>query len=120
VVRMTIESSGQEKIITFVQNVEESPDFNDPVISSEDPGPQGKGGAPGGVARMICTASYRGWQNPEEAGEAGDESDDANGPALTSKDVKKAVDAPQAPSAVGSQQTQGAGRPDKRPGTYAK
>lgn len=114
VVRMTIESSSQEKIIAFVQNVEESPDFSDPVISSEDPGQQGKGGTPGGVARMICTASYTGWQSPEEASEPGDDRHDESGPALTSPDAQGAVDAPKPPSPAGGQQTKGASRPDNR------
>jgi hypothetical protein len=76
VVRMTIESSGQEKIIAFFQKVEESPDFSDPVISSEDPGQQGAGGAPAGVTRMVCTASYKGWQSAETEGSQKAESGD--------------------------------------------
>jgi hypothetical protein len=69
-VRMTIEGSHQEKVIAFVQNLEESSDFSDPAITSEDPGSQG-GGAPGpqggapseASARVICTALYSGWQD---------------------------------------------------------
>ncbi len=67
IVRMTIESSDQQKVIAFVQNLEESPDFSDPVISSEDPGQEGGGGASVGVARVICTARYGGWQSPATA-----------------------------------------------------
>jgi hypothetical protein len=63
-VRMTIESGNQQKVIAFVQNLEESHDFSEPVISSEDPGPQGGGSASGGAARLICTARYVGWHSP--------------------------------------------------------
>jgi hypothetical protein len=68
VVRMTIEGVRHEQVIAFVQSLEESPDFRDPAISSEDPGQQGGGAAPGGLARVICTALYSGWQGPETEG----------------------------------------------------
>jgi hypothetical protein len=99
VVRMTIESSGQQKIIAFVQNVEGSPDFSDAVISSEEPGQQGNGGTPGGAARMICTANYRGWQSPGEISEPSDRTDDETGPAPTIPEIKGPVSAPKAPFA---------------------
>lgn len=66
-VRMTVESSSQEQVIAFVENVEESPDFADPVISSEDPGREGVAPPSAGEARMVCAAFYRGWQSPVTA-----------------------------------------------------
>jgi Tfp pilus assembly protein PilN len=96
-VRMTIESSNQEKVIAFVENLEKSPDFSDPVISSEDPGLETGQGASGGVARVICTARYAGWQTPQAAGqkdENGDEDEDES----PSPAVKKATGAPKAPA----------------------
>lgn len=76
-VRMTIEGNHQEKVIAFVQKLEQSTDFSNPVISSEDPGEQGGGAAPGGVARVICTATYSGWQGPEAAVTAGSQEPEA-------------------------------------------
>jgi hypothetical protein len=69
VVRMTIEGSRQENVIAFVQKLEESPDFSDPVIHSEDPGSQGGGAAQEGFARVICTALYSGWQETSQKSE---------------------------------------------------
>ena len=76
-VRMTIESSTQEKLIEFVQSLEESPDFTDPAISSEDPGQESGQSASGGVARVIWTAHYAGWRNPETASTAGSQEPEA-------------------------------------------
>jgi len=76
-VRMTIESSTQEKLIEFVQSLEESPDFTDPSISSEDPGQESGQSASGGVARVIWTAHYAGWRNPETASTAGSQEPEA-------------------------------------------
>lgn len=66
-VRMTVESSSQEQVIAFVENLEESPDFADPVISSEDPGREGVAPPTAGEARMVCAALYKGWQGPVTA-----------------------------------------------------
>lgn len=68
-VRMTVEGSRQEQVIAFVQSIEESPDFADPVISSEDPGQEGGGAPSTGVARMVCAALYKGWESGETEAE---------------------------------------------------
>jgi hypothetical protein len=88
-VRMTIEGSRQEKVIAFVQSLEESPDFSDPVISSEDPGEQVGEAASGGFARVICTAIYSGWRGPEVEGsqksEVGNEKPEAKSKKVSTK-----------------------------------
>jgi hypothetical protein len=93
-VRMAIESSNQEKVIAFVQNLEESSDFSEPAITSEDPGQAGEAAAPGGLARVICTARYSGWQDPEAPGEPEAESGDEDKLTLVTPVAGKAAAAP--------------------------
>jgi hypothetical protein len=107
-VRMTIESSTQEKVIAFVQSLEESPDFSDPAISSEDPGQESGERASGGAARVIWTARYAGWRNPEAADEQKDENSDENESALASPAGKKMTGAPKAPEGQQSRRANGA------------
>jgi hypothetical protein len=91
-VRMTIESGTQEKVIAFVQSLEESPDFTEPAISSEDPGQESVEGTSGGVARVIWTARYVGWRNPDSSSGQKDES------ALTAPTGTKTAGDPKAPA----------------------
>jgi len=117
-VRMTIESSTQEKVIEFVQSLEESSDFIDPAISSEDPGQESAEGASGGVARVIWTARYAGWRNPEvTSGQTKEDSDeDASGSAVPT--AKKRADDP--PAVTKGPPRERAIRPDRGPVTSNK
>jgi hypothetical protein len=112
-VRMTIESSTQEKVIAFVQSLEESSDFSDPAISSEDPGQESGDRASGGVARVIWTARYSGWRNPEAADEQKDENGDEDESALASHAAKRMSGDPKAPAVTEGQRSQRANGPDK-------
>jgi len=112
-VRMTIESSTQEKVIEFVQSLEESPDFTEPAISSEDPGQESGAGAPGGVARVIRTARYAGWRNPEAASGQKDEDGEEDQSAVAAPAAKKTSGDPKALAAPEGPRSQKAGRPDK-------
>ena len=116
-VRMTIESSTQEKVIEFVQSLEESSDFTEPAISSEDPGQESGGGASGGVARVIWTARYAGWRNPETASRQKDEDSDEDKSALAAPAAKKTAGDPKAPAVTEGPRSQKASRPDKGQGT---
>jgi hypothetical protein len=120
VVRMTIESSTQEKVIAFVQSLEESPDFADSAISSEDPGEEGGQGAPGGVARVIWTARYAGWRNPEMASGPMNEGDDKDASALADAAAGKMAGDSKTPAANKGERNQTATRPDKGPVTSNK
>jgi hypothetical protein len=110
-VRMTIESSTQEKVIEFVQSLEESSDFTDPAISSEDPGQEGSENASGGVARVIWTARYAGWRNLEASGQKNEDSNEDES-ALAAGTPKKMSGNPKA-SAVTAPRKERASRPDK-------
>jgi hypothetical protein len=110
-VRMTIESSTQEKVIEFVQSLEESSDFSDPAISSEDPGQESGEGASGGVARVIWTARYAGWRNPEATSGEKKEDSDEDEAAFAGDSAKKMDGDPKAPAAtVGSRSQKGSRR----------
>jgi hypothetical protein len=114
-VRMTIESSTQEKVIEFVESLEESSDFADPAISSEDPGQESSGGASGGVARVIWTARYTGWRNPEEANGQDDESGEGDESAAAAPATKKMAGDPKALAVTEGPRSKKASRPDKGP-----
>ena len=112
-VRMTIESSTQEKVIAFVQSLEESPDFSDTAITSEDPGQEGSERGSEGVARVIWTGRYAGWRNPEVAVEQKEENSDENEPALASSADKKMTGNLKTPAVPEGQRSQRANGPDK-------
>jgi Tfp pilus assembly protein PilN len=111
-VRMTIESSTQEKVIEFVQSLEESSDFTDAAISSEDPGQESSEGASGGVARVIWTARYAGWRNPEATNGQKKEDSDEDESAFAGDTPKKVDSDPKAPAATEGSRSQKASRPE--------
>ena len=112
-VRMTIEGSTQEKLIEFVQSLEESADFTDPAISSEDPGQESGQSAPGGVARVIWTGHYAGWRNPETASEQKNEDGDKDESGLAYSAAQKMAGDSKTPVVTEGQRNQSASRPDK-------
>jgi Tfp pilus assembly protein PilN len=118
-VRMTIESSTQEKVIEFVQSLEESSDFTDAAISSEDPGQESSEGASGGVARVIWTARYAGWRNPEATSGEKKEDSDEDEAAFAGDSAKKMDGDPKAPAATegGSSKQKAVGSKQKAVGT---
>lgn len=61
VVRLSVESSGQEALQTFVNNLEESPDFKEVTITQQ--GLEQKGG-PAGPVTITCSARYEGGPLP--------------------------------------------------------
>jgi hypothetical protein len=112
-VRMTIESSTQEKVIEFVQSLEESSDFTDPAISSEDPGQESGESASGGVARVIWTGRYAGWRSPEATSEQKDEDSDEDESGLADGTAKKMAGDPKSPAVTEGPRSQKTSRPDK-------
>lgn len=80
-VRFQVNSKAPQPLETFLANLAKSPDFADPVVTSEGfEQPQGATGASTGEVTVTCTARYIGQPGVEGAPPSDNAQDEAGGP----------------------------------------